>query len=216
MKASRTKDGSPLPFCPMEEKSRRAEYAEATRSALLEAGLELFAERGYADTSTEEIVRRARVTRGALYHHFSGKAELFRSVVEELEQTLAQEIMDKAFASSDPWEVITMGTQGFLDTCLRPEVQRILLLDAAAVLGWETWREIDARYSLGMTQTALAGAMEAGAIESYPVDALAHMILGALHNAAHFIVESPDPTRARREAGETLIRLLEGLRPKSG
>lgn len=199
----------------MEEKSRRAEYAEATRKALLDAGLELFGERGYANTSTEQIVRRARVTRGALYHHFSGKAELFRSVVEALEESLAQEIMTNAFASPDPWEVITMGAEGFLDTCLRPEVQRILLLDAPAVLGWETWREIDARYSLGMTRQALLGAMEAGAIEGYPVDALAHMLVGALHNAAHFIVESDDPTKARAEAGETLTRVLEGLRPRS-
>lgn len=198
----------------MEEKSRRAEYAEATRRALLDAGLELFAERGYAETSTEEIVRRARVTRGALYHHFAGKADLFRSVVEELEANLAQEIAAKAFASPDPWEVITAGAEGFLDTCLRPEVQRILLLDAAPVLGWETWREIDARYSLGMTKQALSGAMEAGAIESYPVDALAHMLLGALHNAAHFIVESPDPQAAREEAGQTLRRLLEGIRTR--
>ncbi|MDQ4143992.1 MAG: TetR family transcriptional regulator [Actinomycetota bacterium] len=199
----------------MEEKSRRAEYAEATRRALLDAGFELFAERGYANTSTEEIVRRARVTRGALYHHFSGKAELFRGVVEDLEAKLAQEIMDNAFSLPDPWEVIVRGAEGFLDTCLRPEVQRILLLDAAPVLGWETWREIDARYSLGMTQQALAGAMEAGAIQRFPVDPLAHMLLGALHNAAHYIVESPDPAAARKEAGDTLRRLLEGLRPTS-
>lgn len=208
-----TSAGSPLPFSDMEEKSRRAEYAEATRRALLDAGRELFAERGYATTSTEEIVRRARVTRGALYHHFSGKVDLFRSVVEELEETLAQEILENAFSSPDPWEVITRGAEGFLDSCMRPEVQRILLLDAPAVLGWESYREIDANYSLGMTRQALASAMEAGAIESYPLDALAHMLVGALHNAAHFIVESPDPKKAREESGQTLRRLLDGMRP---
>jgi AcrR family transcriptional regulator len=213
MTGMEAQDGSPLPFSEMEEKSRRAEYAEATRRALLDAGLELFGGRGYAETSTEEIVRHARVTRGALYHHFSGKADLFRSVVEELEDSLAREIAENAFSLPDPWEVITKGAEGFLDACMRPEVQRILLLDAAPVLGWESYREIDARYSLGMTQQALAGAMEAGAIERYPVDALAHMLLGALHNAAHYIVESPDPKAAHEESRQTLRRLLEGLRP---
>ena len=215
MSEKQTEGHSPLPFCPMEEKSRRAEYAEATRRALLEAGVELFASKGYAQTSTEEIVRRARVTRGALYHHFSGKADLFRGVVEEVEASLAQEIIETAFSSPDPWQVIIRGAEAFLDLCLRPEVQRILL-DAAPVLGWETWREIDARYSLGMTKQALEGAMEAGAIEPYPVDALAHMLLGALHNAAHFIVEAPDPPQAREEAGQTLRRLLEGMRTRPG
>lgn len=198
----------------MTERTRRAEYAEATRVALLDAGQELFAERGYATTSTEEIVRRARVTRGALYHHFAGKAELFRAVVERLEEEGMNRIAAQAFSSSDPWEVITRGADAFLDVCLEPKVQRILLLDAAAVLGWETWREIDARYSLGLARRALEGAMEAGAIERQPVEPLAHMLVGALHNTAHFIVESPDPVAARLEAGAIVRRLLEGLRPR--
>ena len=204
----------PLPLRAMEEKTRRAEYAEATRRALVDAGRELFATKGYADTSTEEIVRRARVTRGALYHHFEGKAELFRAVVEELEAELLEQIMTAAYSSPDPWQVITRGCDAFLDACLDPGVQRILLLDAAPVLGWQTWREIDAKYSLGTTKQALQGVMDAGALERQPVDPLAHMLLGALHEAAHYIAEAPDPRGAREEAGKTLLRVLEGLRPR--
>ena len=199
----------------MEEKTRRAEYAEATRQALIEAGRALFAEKGFAATSTEEIVRNARVTRGALYHHFNGKAELFRAVVEELDQELVQQIMEAAMSSPDPWGVMVRGCDAFLDACLDPAVQRILLLDAPAVLGLQTWREIDARYSLGTTQEALQGVMDAGGLEPQPVEPLAHMLLGALHEAAHYIVDAPDPRAARAETGKTLVRLLEGLRPRS-
>lgn len=198
----------------MQEKSRRTEYAEATREALLEAGMELFAERGYGHTSTEEIVKRARVTRGALYHHFSGKADLFEAVVERLQEFGVQAIAETAFAATDPWEVIRRGSEAFLDFCLEPKVQRIMLLDAPSVLGWEKWREIDVRHSLGLTQQALASAMDSGAIERQPVEPLAHMVLGAMHNAAHYIVESEDPKKAREEAGQTMMRFLEGLRPR--
>ena len=198
----------------MEEKTRRAEYAEATRQALIDAGRALFADRGFAATSTEEIVRNARVTRGALYHHFNGKAELFRAVVEELEQELVQQIMEAALSSPDPWGVMVRGCDAFLDSCLDPAVQRILLLDAPAVLGLQTWREIDARYSLGTTQQALQEVMDAGGLEPQPVEPLAHMLLGSLHEAAHYIADAPDPRAAREEVGRTLIRVLEGLRPR--
>ena len=205
--------GSPLIYpSPMEEKSRRAEYAETTRSALLEAGKSLFAEHGYADTSTEEIVRQARVTRGALYHHFAGKAELFEAVVEKLEGELLEQILEKASTAADPWEFISKGADAFLDVMLDPSVQRILLLDAPAVLGLEKWRQMDLRYSLGATQQALQTAMDAGAIEKQPVEPLAHMMMGALHNAGHYIVDSANPKKARKETGETLRRILEGLR----
>ena len=196
----------------MEEKGRRAEYAEATRTALVDAGKDLFAEKGFAQTSTEEIVRKARVTRGALYHHFSGKSDLFEAVVERLEEDILKEILESASATSDPWEFITKGADAFLDVCLDPAVQRILLADAPAVLGLEKWREMDLKYSLGTTQQALQAGMDAGVIEKQPVEPLAHMLMGALHNAAHYIVDSDDPLAARKTVGETLKRVLQGLR----
>lgn len=196
----------------MEEKTRRAEYAEATRQALIEAGRELFSERGYADTPTEEIVKRARVTRGALYHHFSGKSELFEAVVEQLEGELLEQIIAKASTAGDPWDFIIKGADAFLDVCLDPSVQRVLLLDAPAVLGVEKWRQIDLKYSMGATQQALQAAMDAKVIDKQPVEPLAHLMMGALHNAGHYIADSNDPKKTREEIGRTLATFLEGLR----
>ena len=198
----------------MEEKTRRAEYAEATRQALVEAGRALFAERGYADTPTEEIVKRARVTRGALYHHFDGKALLFEAVVEQLEGELLEQVITSASKASDPWDFIMRGADAFLDVCLDPSVQRILLLDAPSVLGTEKWRAIDLKYSMGATQQALQAAMDAGAIEKQPVEPLAHLMMGSLHNAGHYIADSDDPKKTRKEIGTTMKKFLEGMRKK--
>ena len=131
----------------------RKERSEATRTALVAAGRELFAHRGYGAVGTEEIVRLARVTRGALYHHFNGKDDLFEAVVEEVERELTERIAAEAAArAADPWGAMVAGAGAFLDASLEPAVQRIILLDAPAVLGWETWREIGERYGLGLVQ----------------------------------------------------------------
>lgn len=196
----------------METHSRKAEYAKATRQALIDAARELFAERGYADTSIEDVVQRARVTRGALYHHFESKSALFRAVVEELEQQVLDGVTSAAMTSSDPWELLVRGTDAFLDACLDPTAQRILLLEAPSVLGWETWREIDARYGLGLTRAALEGAMDAGVLERQPLEPLTRMLLAALNEAALYIATAKDRKKARREIGKTLRRVLEGLR----
>ena len=195
-----------------EERSRRAEYAEATRQALVDAARDQFARRGYAATSTEDIVQGARVTKGALYHHFKGKADLFRVVVENLEVELGHKIAKAASSSTDPWQVLVTGVDAFLDACLDPAVQRILLLEAPSVLGWETWREIEAQSGLGLTQTALEMAMDAGAITRQPVEPLAHMLLGALHEGALFIARAEDRPAARAQVGRTTARMLESLR----
>jgi AcrR family transcriptional regulator len=192
----------------------QAERSEATRAALLRAARELFAERGYAGVGTEEIVRRSGVTRGALYHHFRGKADLFRAVFERLEQELAERFAGEALARPDPWEALGAGAELFLDVCLEPEVQRIALLDAPSVLGWEEWREIEARYSLGLIRAGLEAAMEAGAIERRPLDALAHVILGAMMETGLFVARAADVPAARAEGGEVLRTLLESLRPQ--
>jgi AcrR family transcriptional regulator len=191
----------------------QTERSEATRAALLRAARELFAERGYGGVGTEEIVRRSGVTRGALYHHFRGKADLFRAVFERLEAELAERFAGEALARPDPWEALGAGTEMFLDVCLEPEVQRIALLDAPSVLGWEEWREIEARYSLGLIKAGLEAAMEAGAIERRPLDALAHVILGAMMETGLFVARAEDVPAARAEGGEVLRRLLESLRP---
>jgi AcrR family transcriptional regulator len=190
----------------------QAERSEATRGAVLRAARELFADRGYADVGTEEIVRRAGVTRGALYHHFEGKADLFRAVFEQMEQELAARFATEALSNDDPYEALGAGVELFLDVCMEPEVQRIALLDAPSVLGWEQWREIEARYSLGLIRAGLEAAMGAGAIEPQPLDPLAHVMLGAMMETGLFVARAGDVPTARSQGGRVLRSLLEGLR----
>jgi AcrR family transcriptional regulator len=194
--------------------SLRLERAEATRAALLSAGRALFAQRGYAAVATEEIVRRARVTRGALYHHFRGKEDLFRAVVEDVERELTERIAAEALAveAVDPWAALQAGARAFLDASAEPEVQRIIMLDAPAVLGWEAWREIGERYGLGLVEGVLEAAMEAGALARQPARPLAHVLIGALDEAAMYVARADDVALAREEMAGTMDRLLEGLR----
>src|SRR4051794_18198890 len=190
----------------------QAERSAATRAAVIAAARELFAERGYAAVGTEEIVRRAGVTRGALYHHFGGKRDLLEAVYEAIESELTAQIAAGALSHSDPLEALRGGVGAFLDHCLEPEVQQIVLLDAPAVLGWERWREIGAKYGLGLVEGALAAAMEAGAIQRQPVRPLAHVLMGALDEAAMVVARAEDPSAARQEMESVLATLLAGLR----
>jgi len=196
----------------MPEPALRVEHAEATRAALVSAARELFAERGYAGVGTEEIVRRARVTRGALYHHFSGKPGLFEAVFEQVEGELTERIAADAMQSADPWEAMRAGAQAFLDACLDPAVQRITLLDAPSVLGWQRWREIGQRYGLGLVQATVQAAIDAGQIEPQPARPLAHILIGALDEAAMLVARADDVEATRREVGDALERFLEALR----
>jgi AcrR family transcriptional regulator len=191
----------------------KAERSEATRRRLLRAARRLFAKRGYAGVGTEEIVRAAGVTRGALYHHFAGKRELLEAVYEQIEAEVSEKIAAGALvATADPIEALRAGAEMFLDHCMEPEVQRIVLLDAPAVLGWERWREIAAGYGLGLIEGALGAAMEAGAIAHQPPKPLAHALMGALDEIAMYVARAEDPEAARAEAGTTLSALLESLR----
>jgi AcrR family transcriptional regulator len=196
----------------MSRRRTQAERSESTRAALLGAARLLFAERGYAGVGTEEIVREAGVTRGALYHHFAGKQDLLAAVYEQIETEVVEDVASRVGPRSGPLDALIAGADLFLDRCLDPEVQQIALLDAPAVLGWERWREIGARYGLGLISGLLEAGIAAGEIRRQPVDPLAHALLGALDEIAMLVARAEDPARARAEAGETLAGLLEALR----
>ena len=202
----------------MEGKGARAEQSGATRATLVAAARELFAERGYAGVGTEEIVRRARVTRGALYHHFEDKKDLFRAVHEELEAELAHTIGAQLAAGdlTSALDLLRTGVRTFLDACTDRAVARIVLVDAPSVLGWREWREIDERHGLGLVTAGLQGAMETGEIERQPVKPLAHLLLGAMGEAGMLIANSEDPDATREEVEPALLTLLEGLHGGSG
>ena len=197
----------------MNVKRTQAERSEATREALVAAARPLFAERGYAGVGTEEIVRAAGVTRGALYHHFEGKRELFAAVYEQIESELAERIASGALAAgaASPLEAMRAGAEMFLAACTEPEAQRIVLLDGPSVLGWDRWREIAAEHGLGLIEASLRAAVDAGAIAEQPVRPLAHVLMGALDEAAMLVARADDPERMRIEVGRTLDSLLDGL-----
>jgi AcrR family transcriptional regulator len=197
----------------MNVKRTQAERSEATRDALIQAARTLFAARGYAHVGTEEIVRAAGVTRGALYHHFDGKRELFEAVYERVEAELAQQIASGVLESgaAAPLEAMRAGAEMFLQACTEPEAQRIVLLDGPSVLGWDRWREIAAEHGLGLIEATVQVAIEAGAIAEQPVRPLAHVLMGALDEAAMMVARAEDPERMREEVGRTLDSLLAGL-----
>jgi AcrR family transcriptional regulator len=198
----------------MEHKRRtQAERSTATRGALVAAARRLFAERGYAAVGTPEVAAAAGVTRGALYHQFSDKADLFLAVYEQVEQEVTERIGELVVAAGarDPLEALTAGAEAFLEACAEPEINRIALLDAPAVLGWEQWRAVGLKYGLGLTEAILRAAMDAGRIAEQPLRPLAHVLLGALDEAALYVARAEDPVVAREEMRTVLTGILRGL-----
>jgi len=190
--------------------------SETTRRELVNAARALFGARGYADVGTEEIVRAAGVTRGALYHQFRDKADLFAAVAEQVEAEITDRIAaGAAEAAADPMDVLRAGARLFLDACAEPEVERIILLDAPSVLGWEAWRDLAGRYGLGLIQLALQSAMDAGAIVQQPVDPLAHVLIGALDECALYIARADDPAAAREQCAAIFDLILRSITPSA-
>ncbi|ROO86085.1 TetR family transcriptional regulator [Actinocorallia herbida] len=196
--------------------SRQAEKSEATRANLVAAARALFAEHGYAAVGTTEIVDRAGSSRGAMYHHFKDKKELFRAVHEQIQQELIERVT-LALAEADPADplaALEAGLRTFLLVCLEQDKARIGLIEAPAVLGWREWRDIDEKYALGLVTAGVEAGVAAGALRAdLPVHSLAHLILAALGEAGLLIAGSPDPESARTEAEHAILTLLNGLRP---
>ncbi|MFF3557785.1 TetR/AcrR family transcriptional regulator [Streptomyces tsukubensis] len=197
--------------------TKHTQRSRATRAALVSAARTLFAERGYAGVGTEEIVRAAGVTRGALYHQFRDKTDLFDATVQTVEAELTERIAGQITASAaDPVQALKAGARAFLDAFAEPDVERILLLDAPGVLGWRRWREIGQEYGLGVVTAALESAMASGAMPPRPVPPLAHILLGALDEAALMVAHADDPDAARAEAVDALEHLVDGLLTRPG
>ncbi|MEO6471684.1 MAG: TetR/AcrR family transcriptional regulator [Aeromicrobium sp.] len=189
----------------------QADRSGSTRAALIGAGTRLFADRGYAAVPAEVIVAEAGVTRGALYHHFDGKLGLFRAVFEELETSITAEVAAVIGEIPDQWSATIAGLGHFLDICARPEVIRIALTDAPAVLGWQTWRQIEKTHGLGLITDNMRRLAEAGLLRAGPVDMLAQLMLSAVIEAALLIAHAEDPVATRANAQEGLLLLAAGM-----
>jgi AcrR family transcriptional regulator len=202
----KTGDGPPT-------RRTQAERTAATRAVLIGAARKLFADKGFSAVSTQAIVEAAGVTRGALYHQFADKAALFAAVYEEVERELVADVAERTVAAGidDQVQAMRLGAELFLDLCSAPDIHQIVLLDAPAVLGWEEWRAVGEKYGLGVIEAMLAQAVADGTIPDQPVRATAHVLLGALDEAALYISRAADADEARAQMLAVCDRLIAGI-----
>jgi AcrR family transcriptional regulator len=197
----------------MKSKRTQAERTAATRAALVDAARALFAERGYAAVGTDEIARAAGVTRGALYHQFDGKLELFAAVFEQVEAEIAERIATEVSVVEvdDMVRALHVGVDAWLAASAEPSIHRLVLIEAPAALGWERWREIGRRYGVGLVEGAVQGAIDAGVMAPQPVGPVAHVLVGALEEAVLYAERAEDRDGATAEVSAALHRLIDGL-----
>src|SRR3954469_5453762 len=194
--------------------SRRHEYAAATRSALVESATRLFVERGFSGTSLEQVATDARVTRGAVYHHFANKQALFQAVLEEVDaQTMNQIVEQAATAATSTWDSAVAGFDAFLDRCLDPTYQRICFEEGPTALGFVAWWQHGEEHVAGLLKGMLGALKNENLIALEDVDALATAIYGALTAGAIAMSRAEDPRAVRDGMRTTIIRLIQGLQP---
>jgi AcrR family transcriptional regulator len=191
----------------MEVKDTRAAQGAETQKQLRRHARKLFAQKGYSGANTNELVERAKVTKGALYHHFTNKRELYQAVVEDMEQELVERI-EAAGGAKQPWERLSAMCRAYLDACIDPALPRMLVLEAPVVLGWKTWCNLEQKYEVAAFARCLK---EAGGLHE-PAETLAQVVLGALTTGARVIATSEDPKTARAEVQQSIDRLISGLR----
>ncbi|MCV7237060.1 TetR family transcriptional regulator [Mycolicibacterium celeriflavum] len=188
----------------------QAERTEATTSALVDAARALFAEEGYEATSLDTVAARARMTKGAVYHHFEGKRQLFEAVFTQEVERISAPLVKAYQRKKDPWEGFAAACRAFLEQCLEPGLQRIVLLDAFGALGWEQMRRLETPL-LEMMEVAITRAIVAGRIADRPTGPLAHFLFGAICELAMIVARAKDQKVAHRHAVAELGRILDGL-----
>ncbi len=203
----------------MAVKRLRERQAAATRQQLIDVARQLFTERGYAGTSVEDIIERAGVARGALYHHFPGKNALFSAVYQEVQAEVAAAVVTAALTADDPAQAVYIGLSAFLDACLEPEFRQIVVLDSVPVLQRQAWEEGSTSLSTSSTEHSeldmlneVLAPLAAAYLPGLDMEALAHVALGGLYGAALYIARSPEPATARAGADAVLNTLITGLR----
>lgn len=193
--------------------SLRAQQVAQTRDSLVRAGRELFGQKGFRETSVEDLARAARVTTGALYHHFPTKTALFEAVFEQAHGELMAASMRAAQEATDDLDELGRGFDAFLDAVLQPELQRILILDGPAVLGLARYTELDERYAFAVIVAGLRAATEAGTLRVDDPETVTRLLLGALTRGAMLIANSPDPVATRHAVALSMRALLNGFLP---
>lgn len=193
--------------------SLRAEQVAQTRAALIAAGRRLFGERGFRGTSVEDLAREARLTTGALYHHFPTKTALFEAVFVQTHTDLTSASAKAAKDAPEDRDALTRGIEAFLDGILEPDVQRILILDGPAVLGPARFTELDEKYACAVIVHALKSAADAGTMRVEDPDTATRLLLGALTRGAMLIANADDPVQTRHAVADSMRTLLNGFTP---
>jgi len=196
------------------EKTRREEYSEATRAALLDAAKRLFTANGYQATGIEAVAQASRVTRGALYHHFTDKRALFDALVVELQTEAAAAVASRVGNVNDRWAAMRAGTEAFLDVCTEPAYLRLVIQEAPAVLGLARCREIDEAHTRGLLILALKDMQKSGDIDFADIGLLSSMIAAAECQAALLMPDAKDRAALKAAALDALDRIVGAFRPK--
>ena len=196
----------------MAVKGRREEYAETTRAAIVAAAIERFTLDGFAKTSIDAVAESARVSKGAVYHHFVDKSELFEATFIVMEERLLANVILGVAGIADPWDIVRAGVDAFLTECGQPDFRRIALEEAPAALGWTRWKELEENYFLGLVKASLQGLAQDGLIDIPSDDLTARMFLAATSEAGLAVGAATNPEEERERAGRLVMRFLEGLR----
>lgn len=199
-------------------KRSKTEQSAETRALFIRIARQLFAEQGYANTSTEQILAQTTVTRGALYHQFKNKADLLRAVCEQIQAEIQQEILVAAKGASDSFQALQRGCDAFLDATAKPDVQQILLIDAPAGLGWEEWNRLDREHGFGLLLEGVKQAIAEGHFKTQAAEALATMLNGAMNAGIMWAVQGDEASQQeevsqRLEAVRTVLhQVLQGMK----
>ncbi|SFB15069.1 transcriptional regulator, TetR family [Amycolatopsis marina] len=196
-------------------KSRREQYSEATRAALLETATRMFAERGFAGTALDDVATATQVTRGAVYHHFSSKKALFEAVFEVMESDAMRRVAEAAAGVADPWESAMVALNEFLERCCDPLYGRLVWHEGPVALGWHGWKLCEEKFAYGLVEQMLGALVESGHIEPTPMETTTRFAFSLLGAAGMLLAdaEDADKARVREECAQVMSRLLSGLRP---
>jgi AcrR family transcriptional regulator len=192
------------------------DFSERTRQDLVDSAVDLFTKRGYAATSLDVIAKRARVTKGALYHHFSGKQALFEAAFQSVELAVVARLNEIVTGPGSAWDRSLAGLQAYIKICMEPSYQRIAIHEGPVVMGWERWREVEEHFSYGIVKAAVESLIEAGEIDELPVEVTSRILFNALSTGATIIAGAEDQKKAGAEVMTTITRVMEGLRRAPG
>ncbi|WP_395656279.1 TetR/AcrR family transcriptional regulator [Nocardioides sp.] len=193
--------------------SRRQQYSASTKRALVDVAEELFTENGYAATSLDAIVAGARVTKGALYHHFSGKQALFEAVFERVENDASRAIQRALKGRKDPWEKATAGLRAFLEVVQEARYRRIVIQEGPSVLGYERFREQEERSTFANVLEIVRAVLAAGTweLDEDLTQTFARIFFGAMSSAGESVSGAEDPVLAAANVETAIGFILAGF-----